>query len=148
MSKVVNHRVDNAIVISIKPTYADLIMSGEKTVELRRRFSESMQVGTEVFIYSSSPVKGIVGQATIKKIIKKGLEDLWREVGKCSGVNYTYFRAYFEGLEEGYGILLEEPVLYEKQIPLEQLTHEANFSPPQSYMFASQQLMTLVKANA
>src|SRR6478609_10334315 len=137
MSKAIEKRNEQSIVISIKPTYVDLIMSGQKTVELRRRFSNSMQTGTEICIYSSSPVQSIVGKVSIKKIIKMRIEDLWNEVGKFSGLSYKYFKNYFDGLDEGYGIFLERPTLYRNYIPLAQLSKKLNFYPPQSYMFAT-----------
>jgi len=43
--------------VSIKPKYADLILSGEKTIELRKMFNHKIN---RVYLYASSPVKRIV----------------------------------------------------------------------------------------
>ena len=44
----------------------------------------------------------------IKKLVKLDLEDLWNEVKYFSGINYNYFKTYFSGLDQGYGIFLEK----------------------------------------
>jgi len=54
----------NAI-LSIKPQYANAILKKEKTVEFRKKvFKNEVD---RVYIYSSSPVKRIVGYFTIDK---------------------------------------------------------------------------------
>jgi predicted transcriptional regulator len=58
------------ILISIQPEYANQIMEGCKTVELRRRFVEAVDRDTRLFIYSSNPVGAIIGCARIDKVIK------------------------------------------------------------------------------
>jgi predicted transcriptional regulator len=133
----------NAILISIKPEYVDLIFQGIKTIELRRRFCDSVTVGTKIFIYSTSPIKKLVGFASVKNIIKTNTKKLWQIAGEESCVNYDYFCNYFNGLEDGYGIELEKPVLLEKQIDLTQLRAK-NYIPPQSYMFVSDNLEQLL----
>jgi hypothetical protein len=45
--------IKNDILISIQPEYANQIMDGCKTVELRRRFVETIDRDTRLFIYSS-----------------------------------------------------------------------------------------------
>ena len=49
--------------LSIKPKYADLILSGEKTIELRRVFNPKI---TKVYLYASSPVKRIVAVCDVR----------------------------------------------------------------------------------
>ena len=58
------------VLMSIRPQYASKILDGRKTVELRRKFPEVGAIGATVLIYSSSPVKAIVGTARIKKVAK------------------------------------------------------------------------------
>jgi predicted transcriptional regulator len=53
--------IKNDILISIQPEYAEQIMGGCKTVELRRRFVEAVDQDTRLFIYSSNPVGAIIG---------------------------------------------------------------------------------------
>jgi predicted transcriptional regulator len=51
------------LLVSLHPRHASNILSGEKTVELRRRFPERHMRGALALIYSTSPVQAIVGVA-------------------------------------------------------------------------------------
>jgi len=42
--------------------YSDKILEGRKTVELRHRFPVSISKGTAAYIYSTSPVRALVGK--------------------------------------------------------------------------------------
>lgn len=55
------------MMLSIKPHYADLILSGKKPLELRRTLIRStLKVqGCKTYLYASSPVKKVVGECTI-----------------------------------------------------------------------------------
>ena len=50
----------DGVLMSIRPQYAEAILSGEKTVELRRR-RPSFSAGTTVLIYSSAPLQTRAG---------------------------------------------------------------------------------------
>jgi predicted transcriptional regulator len=52
------------LLVSVRPKYASQILSGKKTVELRRKFPETIAAGTLALIYSSSPVRAIVRYAS------------------------------------------------------------------------------------
>jgi predicted transcriptional regulator len=54
--------------MNIRPPHASKILDGQKTVELRRKFPELTTKGTIALIYSSSPVRVIVGYARIKRV--------------------------------------------------------------------------------
>ena len=47
--------------MSIKPLFAEQILSGQKRYELRRRAGE-ISAGSLVVLYASNPVKAIVGE--------------------------------------------------------------------------------------
>ena len=57
--------MDQAI-ISLKPRYVELILSGKKTVELRNRVVR-MDPGTVIWIYATRPVGGIVALAELSR---------------------------------------------------------------------------------
>lgn len=132
------------ILVSIKPAYADLILQGVKTIELRRRFPKAVATGTKIFIYSTTPTQKVVGYALISNILNLTLRELWDIAGKPSCVSYDYFQMYFRGLEKGFGIILEQPVTLEKQVSLRVL-RENNYIPPQSYRFVPNDFEILFK---
>jgi predicted transcriptional regulator len=57
--------VTGDIIISVKPEHAHNIIVGRKTVELRRRFTDTSAI---VLIYSSSPEKALIGAVRIANV--------------------------------------------------------------------------------
>ena len=125
------------VLISIKPKYVKSIISGKKTVELRRRIPK-IKKGDLVFIYSTSPVKAIQAYSFVDKIVSKEPEELWNEVESISGVSKKEFDNYYKGKFIGYGIYLKdiEPII--KPISLDDLREKFEISnPPQSFRYLS-----------
>jgi predicted transcriptional regulator len=91
------------LLVSVHPRHASNILTGEKTVELRRRFPEKRTRGASALIYSTTPVQAIVGVARIKHVLK--LPGIWKEYGAAARVSKSEVEAYFSGLREGYVIL-------------------------------------------
>jgi predicted transcriptional regulator len=54
--------IASGIIMSIRPEHAFDIMSGRKTVELRRRFPEHVPTGSLILIYASSPEQRLIGR--------------------------------------------------------------------------------------
>ena len=59
------------ILTSNKPVIASLYISGKLSIDFRTRFSFNT-IGSNCYIYSSSPVSKIVAVATIQNVIKLG----------------------------------------------------------------------------
>jgi predicted transcriptional regulator len=92
-------------IISIHPTYADAILSGEKTIELRRRVPE-LASGTLLWIYATRPTGAVVGVATIQDVARAHPTTIWKKHRKGTGVDHASFKAYFNGAQEAVAILL------------------------------------------
>jgi predicted transcriptional regulator len=60
--------VTGDIIISVKPEHAHNIIVGRKTVELRRRFTDTSAIGRWMLIYSSSPEKALIGAVRIANV--------------------------------------------------------------------------------
>src|SRR5438132_6873311 len=95
------------VLVSIRPLYASKILDGEKTVELRRRFPEINSTGATAIIYSSSPVRAIVGYARIKCALKLPVSTIWSEHGVAACISRADFDTYFTGLGFGFAIRFE-----------------------------------------
>ena len=132
------------VVFSIKPKYAELILSGSKTVELRRRFSSAVPVGAVAWIYSTTPTRAMTGSARIASVERLGLSELWREYRSAAAIDKDDFDAYFSGVDFGYAIHLSSPRPFKRPISLADLRDLCDFEPPQSYQYASAQLTTLI----
>ncbi len=124
------------IVLSIKPQYSEKIMQGLKTVELRRRFPVSAPKGTVAYIYSTSPVRAMVGMAEIDRITKLPINDLWDQFSSTAFIEQSDFFRYFEGVEFGYALHFKRPTSFSKPLPLDYLRSEYGFEPPQSFLYA------------
>ena len=71
--------MDQAI-ISFKPHYAELILSGDKTVELRNR-TVRLKSGTTIWIYATQPVGRIVAKAKVRTVFHGGPAEIWDRYG-------------------------------------------------------------------
>jgi len=132
------------LLISIQPQFVEMILSGVKTVELRKLLPANLQPKTKIIIYSSSPVKAIVAIALVKKIEVLPPDELWQKCGKQTGTSPAAFQEYFKGKDKGYGLYLEQVEKLKKPITLAKLREKINFAPPQSYMYATEDLLKLL----
>jgi len=127
----------NAIFLSIRPQYAEKILAGGKTVELRRVRPKHIAEGALVLIYVSSPVKSLVGAFSVESVIEEPLHKLWKEVGSRAGVSRDEFDTYFEGLARGVGIVLDKPWRFQEPLGLQDLRKMMDFRPPQSFRYVT-----------
>jgi predicted transcriptional regulator len=124
--------VGSAILISIKPRYADLILEGSKRVELRRTIP-AQRVGI-IAIYSSSPVQSIVALAKVKETIEASPTKLWaisKENG--GGLTKAELLEYFNLKKTGYALILENVRIFAK--PVSPATVFKKFTAPQSFKY-------------
>lgn len=90
------------VVFSIRPIHAERILAGSKTVELRRRFSDSVGAGSFAFIYTTSPTSALTGLAEIRGVQQLPVKDLWHHYGEAACLSKPDFDEYFSGLRTGY----------------------------------------------
>ena len=117
-------------IISIKPRFAEAILSGTKTVELRRRIPP-IEVGTRLWIYATRPTAAVIGSAVLENVVKKSPADLWKQCGDKTGVDRGTFDSYFEGTTIALGLYLAQ-VRPASPINIDQLRKTLKgFHPPQ-----------------
>jgi len=120
------------VLLSIKPKYVEAIMKGEKRYEFRKTIFKNKNV-QKVYIYSTSPVKKIVGYFIIGDIIEDHPNNLWEKCKKFSGISDTEFFNYFNGNERGFAIRIDEVEKFNK--PLDPTHIYQKFIPPQSFYY-------------
>lgn len=133
------------VVLSIKPQYAEPIIDGIKTVELRRRFPKNVPQGTFAYIYTTSPVRALTGLAEIKSVEQKSIEEIWKKHSKTACIKKKDFLHYFSGLDAGFVISFKNPVRLKRSIELNELRERFNFEPPQSFLYAKPHLREAIK---
>jgi predicted transcriptional regulator len=132
------------VLFSVKPTFADKILDGRKTVELRRKFTDAEVIGSLAFIYSTSPVRELVGYARIRHVRRLRVRDIWNKYRDHAGINKSEFDSYFAGLSEGYAIELEEPKRLNSGVPIARLRARFGFVPPQSFRYIPREYHELI----
>lgn len=127
-----NSQCGSAILLSVKPKYASLIVDGSKLVELRRAVP-AQAVGT-IAIYSSSPVQAIVALADVREIIEASPSKLWA-IAKDNGggLTRTELITYFASKKTGFAIMLHNVRVYSKPVRPEKIFK--SFSAPQSFRY-------------
>ena len=91
------------LVLSVRPRFAEAIVDGLKTIEVRRQ-KPNVQPGTLGLVYSSSPVQAVVGFFRVDRIFSGAPEELWVAAQHGAYISRQDFDSYFEGVEQGHGI--------------------------------------------
>lgn len=99
------------VILSIKPIYAEKILNGEKTFELRKSIFKKNNVN-KVIIYASSPISKVIGEFEIDSILHDEINELWKKTKENNGVEKTFFHEYFENREKGYAIKIKNTKRY------------------------------------
>ena len=125
------------VLMSVKPVYVSKIIEGTKKYEFRKSIFKKRSVDL-VYIYSSHPVKKIVGKFTIGDILEDRPDNLWDAVKDQSGLDESEFFNYFEGRSKGYAIGIDEFTPFKD--PIDPRLHYDNFVPPQSFCYVDNEI--------
>lgn len=120
------------VLMSIKPVYAKLIKSGQKTIELRR-IAPKVKAGDILVIYESSPVKRVTAFCEIETMIVTEPIKLWETARDSACLTHDSFAEYFEGKMQAVGIKLGKVQML--NIPKELRVISENLQAPQSYRY-------------
>ena len=122
------HRI---VLLSIKPQYAEKIAQGLKKVEFRKKvFVDSVDT---VYVYSSSPVKKIIGYFNKTSIVEATPDKLWEDFSQVGLISKTDFQNYYKMHEVGYGIEIKKFIHFAE--PIDPKDYDPKFRAPQSYCY-------------
>lgn len=130
MSELLNEK--KYVLMSIKPVYAELIKSGEKTVELRRVLPK-IKDGDVIVVYETTPIQRITMTCAVKGILSCEPHELWRDVRRQACVDYESFEKYFQGKEVANGIRMGDVKLLSRPLKLDEVIGTRH--APQSYCY-------------
>jgi predicted transcriptional regulator len=123
------------VVLSLKPRFAEAILAGVKTVELRRT-EPKIVVPTRALLYAASPARALLGTCIITSVQPLDLPTLWQDHGSGAGLLHHEFLEYFEGVDSGTALTLTQPRAFNRPITLQDLrTKPKGFRPPQSFAY-------------
>ena len=134
-----------SVLVSIRPTFAAKILTGQKRVELRRRFPIRLATGAKMFIYCSSPVSAVIGFAQIKAVLQLPIAQIWRRYGNAACISRGEFDTYFSGLQCGFVIVLEGITSIHRKLRANDLYKRFGIVPPQSYRYVTQECTALLE---
>ena len=119
-----------SLLISIHPKYVEKIFAGQKTVELRKSMPRQAAAGSLAVVYSTSPVKKLVGTFEVVSLVELPVAELWERVKNLAGVTKEEFDDYYLFLKTGVGIFLKNPREFDSPVNL-------SGPPPQSFRYAT-----------
>ncbi len=122
-----------SILMSIKPEYVEKILSGNKKYEFRK--SVCKRFVDKIYIYSTFPVKMVVGEAEVECILIEKPEELWKMTKEDAGINKEFFDEYFENKDKAVAYKLNNIRKYKKPKKLIELGVKV---APQSYQYVEQ----------
>lgn len=115
--------------MSIKKKYADLIESGDKSVEIRGVFKGDE--GDEVYIYSSKPSQRIIGRFKVGNILHETRNSMWEKTKDYNGIKMDDFRYFCKEKQVYAGIEIKALEIFEN--PINPFKIFEGFKPPQNY---------------
>lgn len=118
------------ILISINPKYVNSIINKTKKYEYRRVLPKE-DVST-LIIYSTSPIKRVIGEVEVLETLKLSKEELWNITKDKSGISKEFYDEYFKEKEIAYAYKLGKVTVYEEP----KLLSEYNIKcAPQSFVY-------------
>jgi len=120
-----------SVLISIYQQYADAILEGEKIIEFRKpQFPDHV---SRVYLYSTNPVKKVVGYFEVESVLRESPTHLWNRYGKRGSIGREDYFKYYENNNEACGILIKKVVRFKRPVELKELDDE--MTVPQSFCY-------------
>jgi predicted transcriptional regulator len=117
--------------MSIRPEFANAILSGSKSVEFRKRpVAEDV---SHVLIYATLPVGSLLGWFAIRGQATKTPTELWKKFSRVGGISKEKFFDYYNQKQFGTGIMVGATEKFEEPLPLAELGKTVR--PPQSFQY-------------
>jgi predicted transcriptional regulator len=131
--------MSNAAILSIKPVYANQILAGTKTLELRKS-SMGLAAGDVILVYSSAPEQQLAFWIRVKDVEALPVEDMWRQYHDRLGIGPDEYAAYFRGARTAVGLHVGE-VHALVPVPLREIQMLVpGFVPPQGILWLRDEL--------
>lgn len=107
------------LLLAIKPHFAEAILSGEKTAELRRIAPRLLDPGSTIFLVSR---QHILGHVTLERIAHAPAECLLRSkweasIASLAGLSPLAVHTYLDGARQPCALHLRYPVRYDSPLP-------------------------------
>lgn len=118
------------ILLSINPEHVTNIFSGAKLYEYRKTICKRHV--DKIVIYSTNPVKKVVGEAMVTTILTGKPEEIWKMTSKKAGIEKKFFDKYYDKKSIAVAFKLSSVVEYNEPKDLEEYGIK---KAPQSYQY-------------
>lgn len=122
-----------ALLLSLKPRFAEAIFEGRKTVELRR-VPPRVGPGDLVFVYVTSPRCLLEGAFEVSRVLHGSPGGLWKAVREHCGLAKAEYRTYFSAARRAYGIVIRRSWRLDSPVDMAFLRAQ-DIRPPQGYRY-------------
>jgi predicted transcriptional regulator len=127
--------MSNVVIISIKPEYSSEILSGSKTIELRRS-TLGLSRNDIVIVYESAPKQALGFWFRVAKVEVLSIDEMWTTYGNRLGIDHESYLAYFNDCPQATGLHVGEVHRLNPAIPLARIKEVVpDFMPPQGVLF-------------
>ncbi|MCH7386955.1 ASCH domain-containing protein [Acinetobacter modestus] len=124
--------MSTAVLLSIKPKFAEAIFSGEKKYEFRKAIYKNPSIKV-VYVYASAPISKVIGSFQVDEILKNDLATLWENTNAAAGITEEYFHEYFADRSYGFALKVEKAKLFDEPMKLIEMFGIEH--PPQSFCY-------------
>lgn len=103
------------ILLPIAPRWAELILRGAKTAEIRRRIPADGAAGRTAALYATSPVSAVVGQVRVHAELSGRRTALWAallDAGEETCLTLREYAAYTRGADRVHALLIDRAVAH------------------------------------
>jgi predicted transcriptional regulator len=132
------------VLLSVRSPHVDRLLSGDKTVELRRR-PWRVPDGTVALLYGARDRRAIVGSVTVESTVVGSPSAIWMSHGPRSCLTRREFREYFAGSKLAVAISVGRVRQLRDPLALDELRRRSpTFRVPQSYRFVAREELDVV----
>lgn len=118
------------MLLSINPEYIERIIQGKKEYEFRKVRCKAGV--THIIFYETAPVKKVVAEAQIEKILEGPINEIWEQAKECAGISYEFYQKYFTEKDKAVAYKLKNVIMFEHP---KELSDYGLTSPPQSFVY-------------
>ena len=119
-----------SVIMSIRPEFVHQIMAGKKKYEYRKKVCKKNI--DKIYIYSTVPVRKIVGEAEVESVLINSPEELWKKTKNGAGIDKDVYDSYYGDREEAVAYKLINIKRYKKPKTLKDFGVNV---APQSYQY-------------
>lgn len=125
------------VILSIKPEFAEKILSGEKRFEFRKARFNSECISS-VLLYATKPVGRVVGEFEVEGVHVDSPSRIWRKTRRYAGIDKVYFDSYFRAKSTAVAICVGKVNRFDTPRALSD--YGENISAPQSFRYLTESI--------